>query len=253
MPLGQCSDAVPARVAQISPGSRRAPDEATARHTTDRRSRMLLIYDLVRSAQPRLRSGNMPSDISPTYHAPSESAGQKTVQSVRRFSTVSYLARQGGLEPPPPGLEIRCSIQLSYWRTPCYHSSRPVWRGQEPAPHLAYLPRTSYHGSLTLAGRRDLQSRQHRHKRTPRQVREKNRRDHAPGAACGLESRISGALRLRPAVDHCELSPELQRRFWATLCVVTSGRLYRLDNPKCHSCGKRHTEGEIADGRVRSS
>ena len=26
------------------------------------------------------------------------------------------MARQGGLEPPTTGLEIRCSIQLSYWR-----------------------------------------------------------------------------------------------------------------------------------------
>ena len=28
------------------------------------------------------------------------------------------MARQGGLEPPTTGLEIRCSIQLSYWRAP---------------------------------------------------------------------------------------------------------------------------------------
>jgi hypothetical protein len=27
------------------------------------------------------------------------------------------LARQGGFEPPADGLEGRCSIQLSYWRT----------------------------------------------------------------------------------------------------------------------------------------
>ena len=26
------------------------------------------------------------------------------------------MARQGGLEPPTAGLEIRCSIHLSYWR-----------------------------------------------------------------------------------------------------------------------------------------
>ena len=26
------------------------------------------------------------------------------------------MARQGGVEPPTGGLEIRCSILLSYWR-----------------------------------------------------------------------------------------------------------------------------------------
>ena len=37
------------------------------------------------------------------------------------------LARQKGFEPPTLGLEVRCSIQLSYWRTDVYLRKR--WSG----------------------------------------------------------------------------------------------------------------------------
>jgi hypothetical protein len=53
------------------------------------------------------------------------------------------LARQEGVEPPTDGLEGRCSIQLSYWRSPFApqrESGREDSNLRPPAPKAGALP-----------------------------------------------------------------------------------------------------------------
>ena len=45
------------------------------------------------------------------------------------YKCLIYLARLEGFEPPAYGLEVRCSIQLSYWRL---HVNLVGARGFEP-------------------------------------------------------------------------------------------------------------------------
>ncbi len=52
-------------------------------------------------------------------------ARRRVTEDVRRVPTAKRLARPEGLEPSTPGLEGRCSIQLSYGRTSRNQCSLP--------------------------------------------------------------------------------------------------------------------------------
>ncbi len=54
------------------------------------------------------------------------------------------LARQGGLEPPAYGLEVRCSIQLSYWRLKKFRQSGSKESNRTVLPFFCQLPAQPY-------------------------------------------------------------------------------------------------------------
>ena len=66
--------------------------------------------------------------------------------------TPNGLVPQDGLEPPTDGLEIRCSIQLSYWGIICYYfeSDPDEARTRDPDIKSVVLYQLSYRIDLIV-------------------------------------------------------------------------------------------------------